>query len=116
LYVPSAATIDVSVLGAVDRAGQIELHAGDRLSMAVAKAGESTSAKSDLSHVFLTRELANGAKQTYDINLYQALQNNDPRFDVPMQKGDVVFVPETSQKGGFLWGGMILLRRLVLGY
>ncbi len=116
IYVPGPTTINISVLGAVDHAGAVELNSGDRLSMAVAKAGVGTASKADLNHIYLTRTNPDGQKQTYQINLYKALQNDDPRYDVPMQRGDVVYVPQTAEKGGFLMGALFVLRRLLLGY
>jgi polysaccharide export outer membrane protein len=112
VYVPGPQTINVEVMGAVDKPGEITLHVGDRLSMAIAKAGNSRVANADLNRISLTRQDPSGKSQTYQINLYQALQHGDMRSDMAMQKGDVVFVPESKGHGA---GGTIFgfLRSLV---
>lgn len=116
VYVPSATKIHVTVLGAVDHAGDVAINYGDPISMAVAKAGASSSSRADLSHVYLTRVLPDRVKHTYEINLYNALQGGDARYDVPLQQGDVIYVPKERRGGGFLWGTLLVLRRVVLGY
>jgi len=116
IYVPSPIDIRVTVLGAVDRPGELALHYGDPITAAIALAGAGANAQADLSHVYLTRMLPNDVKHTYEINLYQALQGNNEKFDVPLQQGDIVYVPQEKKAGGVLWGSLLILRRILLGY
>ncbi|MBV8725728.1 MAG: polysaccharide export protein, partial [Candidatus Eremiobacteraeota bacterium] len=48
VYIPGPVQFLVEVAGAVDHPGEIEVHEGDHLSVAVAKAGNSQNAQSDL--------------------------------------------------------------------
>ncbi|MHB8591046.1 MAG: polysaccharide biosynthesis/export family protein [Vulcanimicrobiaceae bacterium] len=115
VYVPSPITFNVDVLGAVDHPGKVQLERGDTLSVAIAKAGNSAAARADLNRIFLTRLNPDGKKVTYRIDLYRALQSGDSRYDVQMQKGDVVFVPqETQRQGGFLYPLLYVLRKVFL--
>jgi len=94
VYVPAPLTINVEVLGAVDHPGEIQINDGDRLSMAIAKAGNSASASADLNHIHVTRPLPNGTSQNFDVNLYDKLEKGDLSTDLVLQKGDVVYVPQ----------------------
>jgi polysaccharide export outer membrane protein len=96
VFIPAPAIIDIEVTGAVDHPGQIELSQGDRLSMAIAKAGNSSQTDADLNNIHITRPLANGQAQNFSINLYQELQQGNVAKDIVMQKGDVVFVPKAK--------------------
>jgi polysaccharide export outer membrane protein len=96
VFVPAPATIDVEVSGAVDHPGQIELSQGDRLSMAIAKAGNSPATDGDLNNIHVSRTLANGQSQNYNINLYDELQHGNVSKDLVLQKGDVVYVPKSK--------------------
>lgn len=96
IFVPAPALIDIEVTGAVDHPGQIELSQGDRLSMAIAKAGNSNTADGDLNNIHITRPAANGQAQNFNINLYDELQHGHVDKDIVMQKGDVVFVPKSK--------------------
>lgn len=100
VYVPGRMTFTVQVLGAVDHPGNIVLHEGDRLSMAIAAAGDSRTANSDLNRISLTRHFPNGTVGTYNVNLYPALQRGDERYDVELKPGDVIFVPESNGNAG----------------
>ena len=93
IYVQGPNTFNVVVTGAVDRPGSIQLNEGDHLSMAIAKAGNSAGASSDLNNIRLTRVGPDGKETSIAVNLYKALQKGDLRSDVALQKGDVVFVP-----------------------
>jgi polysaccharide export outer membrane protein len=96
VFVPTPVAIDVEVSGAVDHPGQIELAQGDRLSMAIAKAGNSNQADADLNNIHVTRTLASGQVQSYNVNLYQELQQGNVSKDMVLEKGDVVFVPKAK--------------------
>ncbi|HLJ84292.1 MAG TPA: polysaccharide biosynthesis/export family protein [Candidatus Eremiobacteraceae bacterium] len=96
VYIPSPETIDVEVSGAVDHPGEIEIAQGDKLSMAIAKAGNSDAADGDLNNITVTRTVASGQVQKFNVNLYDALQNGQTTADLTMQKGDVVFVPKSK--------------------
>ncbi len=98
VYIPGPMQFDVEVVGAVDHPGQIVLNQGDRLSMAIAKAGNSATAQADLNNIRLVRTLADGKSATYRINLYRALEQGQTSYDVALQKGDVIYVPQTSKR------------------
>jgi polysaccharide export outer membrane protein len=94
VYIPSPNIINVQVLGAVDHPGDVALHEGDRLTMAIARAGDSPNAQSDLNHVQVRRILPDGAVQSTTVNLYDVLKSGDLSKDMVMQKGDLVMVPQ----------------------
>jgi polysaccharide export outer membrane protein len=118
VYVPGPTQIDVIVTGAVDHPGQIQVNEGDRLAMAIAKAGNSNGSNADLNHIHVIRKLPDGSTKEMTINLYQALENNDMTADIALQKGDTIYVPAQKAKaGGFLSGAssgiLYLLGRLI---
>ena len=113
VYVPSPVLIDVEVSGAVDHPGEVEISQGDRLSMAIAKAGNSNSADADLNNIHVTRTLPGGQVQSYNVNLYDSLQHGNSNVDMPLQKGDIVFVPKS--KHGLNGNGTNPLYILFLG-
>lgn len=87
--------IRVQVIGAVSRPGEVELTEGDRLSTALARAGTAASLNSDLTRVYLVRtEAATQRRVAYQINVAEALQTGEPRFDPLLRQGDKIFVPE----------------------
>ena len=96
IFIPSPATIDVEVSGAVDHPGEIELKQGDRLSMAIAKAGDSTTSDGDLNNIHITRTSPGGEAQNFNVDLYQELQQGNVSKDIVLQKGDVVYVPKNK--------------------
>jgi len=96
VYVPSALTLNVQVLGAVDHPGDVTVHEGDRLSMAIARAGNGVNSKSDLNHITLRRVDSSGVTKTMNINLYDVLKSGDISRDPVMEKNDLVYVPQTA--------------------
>lgn len=102
------------MIGAVDHPGDVLLHAGDRLSIAVAKAGNSAAAQSDLSHVYISHKDSAGANTTQEIDMYAALERGNLAGDPKLQKGDVVFVPQTK-KPGTSGSSILNFIRLILG-
>lgn len=98
LYVPSPETFDVQVFGAVDKPGDIEMHTGDRLIMAIARAGNSAKANSDLNHVVVRRDVGDGKVTTQTINLYEVYKDGNIANDLILHKGDYVYVPEGRGK------------------
>lgn len=116
IYVTGAETIRVQVLGAVTRPGNVEVFEGDRLSMALARAGAEATAKPDLNRVYLTRkDPATGATHTYQFNMFESLQKGDQRFDPILQKDDTVYIPEAHQMSQAVAGVLGVLGR-VLGF
>jgi polysaccharide export outer membrane protein len=113
VYIPSPVLIDVEVSGAVDHPGEVELSQGDRLSMAIAKAGNSNNADADLNNIHVTRTSPTGQVQNFNVNLYDSLQHGDTTVDMPLQKGDVVFVPKS--KHGLNGNGTNPLYLLLVG-
>ncbi|HEY3676292.1 MAG TPA: polysaccharide biosynthesis/export family protein, partial [Candidatus Tumulicola sp.] len=96
VYVQSRDPIAIEIVGAVDHPGDVELHAGDRLSVAIAKAGNSVNAQADLNHIFITRTTPAGTT-SQEINLYDALQHGQLASDPRLQNGDVVYVPQAKK-------------------
>jgi polysaccharide export outer membrane protein len=113
IYVPGAATFDVTVLGAVDHPGVLTLNEGDPLSIAIAKAGDGTNSQADLSHILVTRTEDDGKTASHPIDLYRALEKGDSRYDPRLRKGDVVYVPIAKQSHGNLTDAVFLLTRLL---
>jgi len=97
VYIPSPVTFNVYVAGAVDHPGEVPLNEGDDVAVAVIKAGNSSTAQGDLNNVTVTRTLPDGKKQQFSINLYKVLEPGGTSRDLPMQKGDLVFVPQINQ-------------------
>jgi polysaccharide export outer membrane protein len=115
IYVPGAAQFEVQVLGAVDAPGTITVSEGDRLSIAIAKAGNGKDSRADLNHILVTRTEPDGKTASHPVDLYKALEEGDIRYDPRLRKGDVVYVPIASQTHGALTNGLFILEQLV-GY
>jgi protein involved in polysaccharide export with SLBB domain len=115
VYVLGAETFRVQVLGAVTRPGNVEVNEGDRLSMALARAGAEASQKPDLNRVYLTRvDPATGKTlPSYQIDLYQALQRGDQRYDPILRKDDKIYVPEARQINALMIGVLGTLGRIL---
>lgn len=115
VYVPGPVQFYVNVTGAVDHPGPIQVNQGDGLAVAIAKAGNSANAQSDLNHIRLIRTGPDGKQISQDINLYQALQSNDQAANVALQKGDTIFVPQAKQhhSESFLSGLFYVLSRFI---
>jgi len=117
VYVPGPIHFTVDVAGAVDHPGDVQVNEGDRLSMAIAKAGNSQNSQADLNHVRLVRVGPNGAQTTTEVNLYQAFNNHDASADVALEKGDVIYVPQAAKHsdifGGFASGLLFLLTHVI---
>jgi polysaccharide export outer membrane protein len=114
VYVPGATTFDITVLGAVDHPGTISLNDGDRLSIAISKAGNSSNSKADLNRILVTRTEADGKTASHPVDLYQSLEKGDSRYDPRLRKGDIVYVPIAKQSHGNLTNAIFLLTRLFL--
>ncbi len=114
IYVTGAETIRVQVLGAVTRPGNVDVFEGDRLSVALARAGAEAQVKPDLNHVYIRRKDATtGQSVSYEVDLFKALKGGDPRFDPILQKDDTVYVPETRQVSPATIGILSILGRLI---
>lgn len=114
VYVPGPVTLNVVVTGAVDHPGDVQVAEGDKLSMAIAKAGNSANANADLNNIRVMRTTPDGKQSTVNVNLYQALEKGDGSADITLQKGDVVYVPQARQKNNLLSSPLIyLLSRLI---
>ena len=117
VYVPAPLTFRVSVFGSVDHPGDVLLSEGDRLAMAVAKAGADATLNPDLSHVHVSRTGPNGTVK-YDVNLLKELESGDISGDFIMQKGDVVYVPQAKKSWGqrmIQGGGALLILNSLVG-
>jgi polysaccharide export outer membrane protein len=114
VYVQSREPFSVEVIGAVDHPGDVLLHAGDRLSIAVAKAGNSAAAQSDLSHVYISHKDSAGGNTTQEVDMYAALEHGNLVGDPKLQTGDVVFVPQ-AKKPGTSGSSILNFIRLILG-
>jgi polysaccharide export outer membrane protein len=115
VYVPSPVTFDVEVVGAVDKPGEVPVSAGDRLSTAIAKAGNSVNANADLNDIRVTRQLGDGQTKVFTINLYNELQHGDIASDIVLQKNDVVYVPKARTGGSNVTGSIFSLIGRVFG-
>jgi protein involved in polysaccharide export with SLBB domain len=115
VYVTGAETFRVQVLGAVTRPGNVDINVGDRLSMALARAGAEASQKPDLNRVYLTRVDPDTGKTlpSYEINVYQALQRGDQRFDPILRKDDKIYVPEARSISPGMIGVLGILGRVL---
>ncbi|HEX3462427.1 MAG TPA: polysaccharide biosynthesis/export family protein [Candidatus Elarobacter sp.] len=114
IYVTGGETFRVQVLGAVTRPGNVEVTEGERLSMALARAGLETAAKPDLNRVFLTRfEPSQGKNVSYEVNVYQALQQGKIQYDPILRKDDKILVPEAHTVSPALIGVLGALGRLL---
>ena len=113
VYVPGPAQFEISVLGAVDHPGTLTLNEGDRLSIAIAKAGSTLASQADLNRVMVTRTEADGTTASHPVDLYQALEQGDDRYDPRLRKGDVVYVPVAKQSHGNLTNAVFLLSHLL---
>lgn len=107
VYIPSPVTISIHVVGAVDKPGEIDLREGDRLSMAIAMAGNSQTANSDLNNITVTRATPDGKSEAIHVNLYQTLEGGDITKDIVMQKGDLVYVPAMKGRVSGQGGGVV---------
>jgi polysaccharide export outer membrane protein len=115
VYVTGAEIIRVQVLGAVSRPGNVEINVGDRLSMALARAGVESAAKPDLNRVSLTRRDPSTGKAmaTYQFDMFQYLQKGDQRYDPILQKDDTIYIPEARQVSPALIGILGIFGRLL---
>ncbi|HEV3087739.1 MAG TPA: polysaccharide biosynthesis/export family protein [Candidatus Elarobacter sp.] len=115
VYVTGAEMIRVQVLGAVSRPGNVEVNVGDRLSMALARAGAEASVKPDLNRVYLTRVDPTTGKTTpsYRIDMYESLMRGDQRYDPILQKDDKIYVPEARQVNAATIGILGILGKLI---
>jgi polysaccharide export outer membrane protein len=109
VYVPSPLTLQVQVLGAVDKPGDILVHEGDRLSMAIARAGNGQNSNADLNHITVRRVLPDGETKTMSVNLYEVLKSGDLTRDPVMQKNDLVYVPQSAGHNDRTSGPMSIL-------
>lgn len=116
VYVPGPVQFYVNVAGAVDHPGQIQVNQGDGLAVAIAKAGNSANANSDLNHIRLIRRNADGTTTTQTINLYDALQSNNKTANVALQKDDTIYVPQGTTHArpeNFMSGFLYLLTKFI---
>ncbi len=63
--------------------------------------------------VVVTRTEDDGKTASHPVDLYQALEKGDARFDPRMRKGDTVYVPIAKQSHGNLTNAVFLLTRLL---
>jgi polysaccharide biosynthesis/export protein len=115
VYVPGPTPIQVQVVGNVDKPGMVEIHEGDRLSMAIAVAGTTSNSQADLSRIRVTSVAPDGATSVHDYNLYKALKDGDLNSDPILAKNDVIYVPQARQGtaiSGWAQGLLMVLSRL----
>ena len=75
---------------------------GDHLVQAIARAGPSVNANSDLNKVELRRTMPDGSIKVTTVNLYDVLRSGNASRDPVLQKGDVVYVPTAKKKPDLL--------------
>lgn len=113
IYVPGPEKFDVTVLGAVDHPGVVTVNTGDRLSLAIARAGSTHSSGADLSRVIVTRTEDDGKTLSHPVDLFRSIEKGDARFDPRLRKGDTVYVPIAKQSQGVLTNAALVLSRLI---
>jgi polysaccharide export outer membrane protein len=102
VYIPSPTIFNVTVTGAVEKAGDVPMHEGDDVATAIARAGSSAGLHPDLNKVTVSHHAPDGTVTVQTVNLYPILQKGDLSHDVKLQKGDVVFVPTAPQSRNIL--------------
>jgi protein involved in polysaccharide export with SLBB domain len=97
-----AKTIRVQVLGSVSRPGIIEVSEGDRLLLALARAGIAAPMRPDLRRIVLVRADPETSKppRSYTIDVSEGLRHADRRYDPVLRANDKIFVPESPKAGG----------------
>ncbi|MDQ6942169.1 MAG: polysaccharide export protein, partial [Candidatus Eremiobacteraeota bacterium] len=114
VYVTGAETVRVQVIGAVSRPGNVEVNVGDRLTMALARAGAEAAVRPDLNRVVLTRlDPTTGKNTSFEIDVYRWLQHGERRYDPLLQKDDTIYVPEARSISAGAAGLLGLLGRLL---
>ncbi len=109
IYVPGPTQFDIVVLGAVNHPGTLSINEGDRLAIAIAKAGNSAGSKADLSRIMVTRTEPDGTTASHLIDLYKSLNNADRRYDPLLREGDIVLVPMSNRAHDSLNNAVFLL-------
>lgn len=89
----SERTMQVSVTGSVVRSGAVEVPVGSRIVYALALAGGPTP-KALLSKATVKR--ADGTN--VDVNLYKASVLGDEANNIPLQAGDLLYIPESDAR------------------
>jgi polysaccharide export outer membrane protein len=120
VYVPGPTPMAVQVIGSVDKPGTVNVHVGDRLSMAIAVAGTTTNSRADLSHIRVTHLMPDGSAPTVtEYDLYKALKGGDLASDPVLAKNDVIYVPQARSAdglSGFAQGALLVLSRLLIPF
>ncbi len=115
VYVPGPTLFNITVTGAVDKPGDVQIAEGDHLSEAIAKAGNSANANADLNNIRVIRTNPDGTRSEQTIDLYKALERGDSSADISMQKGDVVYVPQAKRHSDVAGSPLLyLLGRLII--
>ena len=115
VYVPGPTLFNITVTGAVDKPGDVQIAEGDHLSEAIAKAGNSANANADLINIRVIRTNPDGTRTEQTIDLYRALERGDNAADIPMKKGDVVYVPQAKKHSDIAGSPLLyLLGRLII--
>jgi polysaccharide export outer membrane protein len=99
VYVPGATLFMVHVLGAVDKPGDVQVATGDRLATTIARAGVNSRGTADLSHISITRRQPDGTSSVQTVDLYRQLKEGRGEGDIALEKGDIIYVPETPNTG-----------------
>lgn len=115
VYVPGPTLFNITVTGAVDHPGDVQIAEGDHLSEAIAKAGNSANSNADLNNIRVIHTNADGTRSQQTIDLYRALERGDTKADISLQKGDVVYVPQAKKKSDLAGSPLLyLLGRLII--
>ncbi len=113
VYVPGPILFTVHVLGAVDKPGDVQVAAGDRIAATLARAGVDSRGTADLSRITITRRRPDGTSSLQTVDLYKQLNGGRGADDIVLQKDDLVYVPENSQKGRNNGNGVLSLLGLL---
>lgn len=113
VYVPGPILFTVHVLGAVDKPGDVQVAAGDRIAATIARAGVNSRGTADLSHITITRRRPDGTSSLQSVDLYKQLNEGRGDGDIALQKDDVVYIPESSHTGRNNASGFLSLLALL---
>jgi hypothetical protein len=91
-----AARVTCTVEGCVERSGPIEIGGGDDTAYEVVLRAGPIDGRSDLAHVRLVRQTAQG-ELTMQLNLAEMAASGDSTFNILVQPGDVLSVPELAR-------------------
>ena len=92
----------VSVLGNVNRPGKFEFKDGDTVMEAIAQAG-SYQETASLANAIITRKTG----EAISLDLYKLYNKGDMTQNLPLRKGDTIYVPEETTRRVYVLGEVL---------